>query len=56
MAIAGVASETISPRTIGAWAGAFSSTTAAWWAWANWTGRLPKPGTERREPGTVEVL
>ena len=56
MAIAGVASETASPRTIGVWAGIFSSTTAVWWAWANWTGRLPQPGTSPREPDTVEVL
>ncbi len=55
MAAAGVASEHVSPRVIGVWSGIFSSTTAVWWAWANWTGRLPKPGHERKEPDTVEV-
>jgi hypothetical protein len=43
MAAAGVASEFWDPRTIGAAAGALSSTTAIFWAWANLTGRLPAP-------------
>jgi len=41
MAAAGVASEYWDPRSIGAAAGALSSTTAIFWAWANITGRLP---------------
>ncbi|HTX37313.1 MAG TPA: MFS transporter [Bryobacteraceae bacterium] len=41
MAAAGVASTYWDPRTIGAAAGALSSTTAIFWAWANLTGRLP---------------
>jgi predicted MFS family arabinose efflux permease len=52
---AGAASTAWSPRTIGAWAGVLSSTTALFWGWANWTGRLPEPpavGVERNE---VEV-
>jgi len=55
MAAAGIASQYYSPRLIGAIAGALSSTTAFFWAWANFTGRLPEPpleGVERRE---VEV-
>lgn len=48
---AGVASTHYSPRTIGAVAGLLSSTTAIFWGWANWAGRLPLPefsGVERR--------
>ena len=45
MAAAGFASEYWSPRTLGAAAGVLSSFTAVYWAWANWTGRLPEPGT-----------
>lgn len=40
---AGVASTSYSPRIIGAVAGLLSSTTAIFWGWANWTGRLPEP-------------
>jgi len=55
MTAAGIASQYYSPRLIGAIAGALSSTTAFFWAWASVTGRLPEPpveGVERRE---VEV-
>jgi MFS family permease len=55
MSAAGIASQYHSPRVIAAIAGALSSTTAFFWAWANLTGRLPEPpaeGVERRE---VEV-
>jgi hypothetical protein len=40
---AGAATTTFSPRTIGAWSGAISSTTAIFWTWANWKGLLPEP-------------
>jgi MFS family permease len=43
MMAAGAASTVFSPRTIGAWAGGISSTTAIFWTWANWSGRLPEP-------------
>lgn len=43
MMLAGMAIEYWDPRTIGAWAGALSSTTAIFWGWAHWTGRLPNP-------------
>jgi MFS family permease len=52
---AGLASRTWSPRMIGVVSGVFSSSTALFWLWANWTGRLPEPiraGVEREE---VEV-
>jgi MFS family permease len=43
MMAAGAASIVYSPRTIGVWSGCISSTTAFFWTWANWTGRLPEP-------------
>jgi predicted MFS family arabinose efflux permease len=46
MLAAGVASQYFNPRIIGACAGALSSTTAVFWGWANWTGRLPEPKVE----------
>jgi MFS family permease len=46
MMAAGAASITYSPRVIGAWAGAITSLTAVYWAWANWTGRLPEPARQ----------
>ncbi len=50
---AGLASMHYSPRVIGVVAGLLSSTTAIFWGWANWTGRLPLPpaaGTESSLP------
>ena len=47
MMAAGIASMHYSPRLIGTIAGLLSSTTAIFWGWANWTGRLPKPVFER---------
>jgi len=55
MTLAGVASQKWDPRTIGAIAGALSSCTAIFWAWANITGRLPEPAREGVEPEEVEV-
>jgi MFS family permease len=55
MAAAGLASEHVSPRVIGAWSGALSSTTAIFWAWANWKGRLPEPEVAGVEPEDIEV-
>jgi MFS family permease len=40
---AGIASVHYNPRLIGTIAGLLSSTTAVFWGWANWTGRLPLP-------------
>jgi predicted MFS family arabinose efflux permease len=39
---AGLASRHTGPRTIALWAGVLSSSTALFWAWANWRGRLPE--------------
>lgn len=43
MMVAGIASTHYDARPIAAIAGLLSSTTAIFWGWANWTGRLPKP-------------
>ena len=53
--IAGITSQYYSPRVIGACAGAITSTTAIFWAWAHYTGRLPEPRLEGVDPGEVEV-
>ena len=55
MALAGIASTRYDPRTLGAWSGALSSTTALFWAWAHFTGRLPEPERRGVEPREVEV-
>jgi len=52
---AGLASQKWSPRMIGAVSGLVSSSTAVFWLWANWTGRLPEPAIEGVEPREVEV-
>ena len=55
MALAGVASQYRSPRTIGLVAGILSSTTAIFWGWANWAGKLPEPLHLGTAPEEVEV-
>ena len=55
MALAGMASEYVSPRTIGAISGVLSSTTAVWWGWANWKNHLPEPAMAGIEPEEVEI-
>ena len=52
---AGVASEFVSPRVIGAVAGLLSSLTAIGWGWAHWSGRLTEPELEGIDPSEVEV-
>jgi MFS family permease len=52
---AGIASTHYSPRTIGMVAGLLTSTTAIFWGWANWTGRLPLPEALGVDRKTVEV-
>jgi hypothetical protein len=46
---AGIASTNTDPRKIGVVAGLLSSTTAIFWGWANWTGRLPLPGEKETQ-------
>ncbi|HWR51352.1 MAG TPA: hypothetical protein VN428_09615, partial [Bryobacteraceae bacterium] len=55
MMAAGIASQYTSPRTIGAWSGVLSSTTAIAWAFLNLTGRLPQPKPEGVDPDEIEV-
>jgi len=52
---AGIASTTYSPRTIGTVAGLLSSSTAIFWGWANWTGRLPLPEACGVDMSEVEI-
>jgi hypothetical protein len=53
MGAAGFASTYTGPRTIGMWAGIASSTTALFWGWAHFTGRLPEP--ELQPEAEVEI-
>jgi hypothetical protein len=55
MTLAGLASQHYEARLIGSVAGALSSSTAVFWAWAHVTGRLPEPEREGVEPEEVEV-
>jgi MFS family permease len=55
MGAAGIASESVDPRTIAAWSGVLSSTTAIAWGLLNLTGRLPEPRLEGIEPEEIEV-
>ncbi len=55
MALAGIASQYHGPRTIAFVAGILSSTTAIFWGWANWAGKLPEPAQLGVEPEDVEV-
>jgi MFS family permease len=55
MAIAGIASQHHDARVLGAWAGAASASTALFWGWANWTGRLPEPPAMGIDPDEIEV-
>jgi MFS family permease len=43
MSAAGWASDHTTPRVIGVVASLFSMSTAFWWGWANWAGKLPEP-------------
>ena len=55
MAVAGIASGQMSPRTIGAIAGVLSSTTALFWGWADYRGLLPAPARAGVDPEEVAV-
>jgi len=52
---AGIASVHYSPRIIGTIAGLLSATTAFFWGWASWTGRLPQPAALGIDVREVEV-
>jgi MFS family permease len=55
MLAAGTASQSYSIRAIGAVSGILSSSTALFWGWANWTGKLPEPGS-RAEEASLEAV
>ena len=52
---AGIASTVWSPRLIGAISGVLSSSTAFFWLWANWAGRLPEPAKASTDAEAVGV-
>jgi MFS family permease len=54
MLAAGTASQYVDIRTIGAASGLLSSSTAIFWAWANWTGKLPEPALTQ-DDALVEI-
>ena len=54
MLAAGSASQYFSVRAIGAVSGVLSSSTAIFWGWANWTGKLPEPAVTS-DPEAVEI-
>ncbi len=54
MLAAGLASQHHSVRLIGAVSGLFSSSTAIFWGWANWTGKLPEPALSE-DDAAVEI-
>ena len=55
MLAAGLASQSVDPRTIGAVAGVVSSLTALYWMWADHVGLLVEPTTKGGDPDDVEV-
>ena len=55
MTAAGISSQYHSPRAIGFVAGLLSSSTALFWGWANWQGKLPEPAPLPVEPEVVEI-
>jgi MFS family permease len=55
MLAAGLASQTVDPRVIGAVSGLVSSLTALYWIWADRVGLLVEPTTARHDPDDVEV-
>ncbi len=55
MSVAGWASDHTSPRVIGVVAALFSMSTAFWWGWANFAGKLPEPALEGIAPDEIEV-
>jgi MFS family permease len=55
MSVAGYESEHVNLRLIGTVAAIFSGSTALFWGWANFTGRLTEPAIIGIEPEEVEV-
>ncbi|MEO8053046.1 MAG: MFS transporter [Acidobacteriota bacterium] len=55
MSVAGWASDHTNPRVIGSVAAIFSMSTAFWWGWANFAGKLPEPALDGVAPDEIEV-
>jgi MFS family permease len=55
MLLAGVGTEYLNPRTVGALAGVASTSTALVWSWMHLTGRLPEPPLEGVDPAEFEI-
>ena len=55
MTAAGLASDYYSPRTIALWSGMLSGSSAFFWAWAVWRGKIPEPPETGVDPDDVEV-
>ena len=55
MGATGLASTRADIRTIGLWAGVASSTTALFWGWAHFTGRLPEPALQSPDLQDTEL-
>ena len=54
MMAAGIASQHVGIRLIGTISGLASSSTAIFWGWANWHGKLPEPALTQDDP-VVEI-
>jgi hypothetical protein len=54
MMAAGIASQHVGIRLIGMVSGIVSSSTAIFWGWANWRGKLPEP-TLTEDDTSVEI-
>ena len=55
LTVASVATKYVEIRTIGLVAGCLSTSTAFFWAWANWAGKLIEPKPEPIEPREEEL-
>lgn len=55
MGATGLASTHADIRTIGLWAGVASSTTALFWGWAHFSGRLPEPALQPAPEEEIEI-
>lgn len=55
LTIAGLASDHVSPRVIGAWAGGLATLTACLWTWAHLAGKLPEPARTGIDRDELEI-
>ena len=55
LSAAGLASDHVSPRVIGAWAGGLAVLTALLWTWTHVAGKLPEPPQTGFDPDELEI-